>query len=495
MPMTGQYLDGACLYIDGEFVEARSGETETVIEKATGSTLGTVGVASVPDVQSACAAARAAQAAWANAPWEERARVLRAVADAIDKRADEIQDLIVRETGAILGKAQYETSFSASALRDAAVAASRAVGEIVPSAVPGKLNIVERIPVGVVAVITPWNFPLVLSSYTIGPALALGNTVVLKPSPLTPLSGGTLLAELFHEAGLPAGVLNVVTGAPVEIGRALVADANVDMVHFTGSTAVGREIAVAAAQSLKKVTLEMGGNNAFVVLDDADVDAAANVGSWSTFHYQGQSCISATRHIVMRGVATEYEEALARLARTINVGNPLEDGVGLGPMISAGQVERAQGLLDSSLAQGARLIEGGTWDGLFFRPTVLAGVTASMPAFTEELFAPIAPITVVESEDEALALVNETSYGLAAAVFTADPWRGMAFARRVRSGMVHVNDTTNLAEVNVPFGGFGASGLGSRTGGDANVEQFTERRWVSVLDTPASYPWLYSEAS
>ncbi len=482
------YRHAGRLYLEGH---SGGSEEEAVLEKATGDTLGSVAVASIEDVEAACGKARAAQAGWAALGWQERADVLRRAADSIDARADEIQDLIVRETGAILGKAQYETSFSAASLRDAAALASRATGEILPSASPDKMNVVERVPVGVVAVITPWNFPLVLGSYAVGPALALGNAVVLKPSPLTPLSGGTLIAELFRDAGLPDGVLQLLTGSPVNIGEALVSNPDVDMIHFTGSTAVGREIAQSAARHLKKTTLEMGGNNAFVVLDDADPVAAANIGAWSTFHFQGQSCITATRHIVMREVAAAYTAALVDLAKSIRVGDPAAEPVGLGPIISEAQRDRAQGFLEASIDAGAVLAEGGTFEGLFYRPTVLTDVTVEMPAFTEELFAPIAPITIVDSEDEALALVNDTAYGLVGAVYTADTWRGFAFAQRVRAGMVHVNDTTNLAEVNVPFGGFGASGLGNRTGGDANVEQFTERRWISVQRTPVSYPWLY----
>jgi benzaldehyde dehydrogenase (NAD) len=264
---------------------------------------------------------------------------------------------------------------------------------------------------------------------------------------------------------------------------------DIDMIHFTGSTEVGRRIAEACGRSLTKVSLELGGNAAFVVLDDADIDMASMVGAWSTFHYQGQTCISANRHIVMRSVAERYQEALAERARRMTVGDPSTDQVSIGPLISEAQRDRAHRIVQSSVEQGARVVEGATYDGLFYRPTVLSGVTPGMPAFTEELFAPVAPITIVDSEQEALEMTNLTEYGLANAVYTGDLARGLAFAEKVRSGMVHVNDAVCLDEAQVPFGGIGASGLGGRSGGEANLEEFTERRWISLQRTPVQYPY------
>jgi benzaldehyde dehydrogenase (NAD) len=415
--------------------------------------------------------------------------LLRRVARLVEDRAEEIVDLIVRETGSITGKAQYEVAASSNELYEAAALASRSIGEILPSANTGKLSIIERVPLGVVGVITPWNFPLVLGMRAAAPAIALGNTVVLKPATLTPISGGQLFAELFEEAGAPPGVLQVVTGSGASLGSAMAAHPDVAMVHFTGSSEVGRSIAEIAGRNLKKVSLELGGNNAFVVLDDADVETASMLGAWSSFHYQGQTCITASRHIVMRPIADAYREALARRAAAIRVGNPAEEGIGLGPIIDERQRDHVHGLVRASIDQGATLVEGGTFENLFYRPTVLADVTASMPAFTDELFGPVAPITVVDTEEEALALTNATEYGLVNSVVTGDSARGLAFAQRVRSGMVHVNDATPLDEAHVPFGGMGASGLGGRSGGEANLEEFTQRRWISVQRTPVQYPY------
>lgn len=477
------------LYIDGSFSDGRGGEPQPVHEKATGKQLGRFAVASREDLERAVRAAREAQSGWASRSFEERALLLRQVARALEARADDYADTIVRETGAIRGKAQYEIHAAQNELYEAAGLASRATAEIVPSANTGKLNIVQRIPVGVVAVITPWNFPLVLGMRAVAPALALGNTVILKPASYTPIAGGQLLADLFEEAGAPAGILNLVTGSGSDVGVPLAAHPDVDMVHFTGSSEVGREIAEVGGRGLKKLSMELGGNAAFVVLDDADIEMASMVGAWSSFHYQGQTCITANRHIVMRSVAGAYREALAERARRMTVGDPAGDDVSIGPVISQGQRDRAHDLLQSSLKQGARVVEGGGYDGLFYRPTVVDEVRPGMPIYDQEIFAPIAPITVVETEEEALRLTNETPYGLANALYTGDLDRGLRFAERVRSGMVHVNDSTALDEAHVPFGGLGASGMGGRSGGAANLEEFTERRWISVQRTPVHYPY------
>jgi benzaldehyde dehydrogenase (NAD) len=477
------------LYIDGSFRDATGGDTAVSAEKATGRELGRFALGTSADLDAAVAAASKVQPDWATRSYLERAMLLRQVARALGERADEFTDMIMRETGSIRGKAQYEVGAAINELHEAAGLTSRANAQIVPSAAPGKTNIIQRIPVGVVGVITPWNFPLVLAMRAIAPALALGNTVVLKPASLTPISGGLMLGDLFETAGAPAGIFNVVTGSGTAIGLPLAAHPDVHMIHFTGSSEVGKLIAEAGARSLKKLSMELGGNAAFVVLDDADIDLASMVGAWSSFHFSGQTCITANRHIVMRGVADAYRAALAERARSMTVGDTAGDDMSIGPVISEGQRDRAHALLERSVAQGARVVEGGTYDGLFYRPTVVDDVRPGMPLYEEEIFAPIAPITVVDTEEEALRLTNDTLYRLANAIFTGDLDRGLAFAQRVHSGMVHINDTTALDEAHVPFGGLGASGMGGRSGGEANLEEFTERRWISVQRTPVHYPY------
>lgn len=476
------------LFLNGEFGPPEGGRTLTVRDKATGDTFATVGLAGARDVDAAVGSSQGAQAVWAEQSYEVRAGILRAAAQLLGARSDEWIELIMRETGSIAGKAEYEVHAATNELYEAAALASRSTGEILPSGSPTRLSIAERVPVGVVGVLTPWNFPLVLGMRVIAPAIALGNSVVLKPSPETPLSGGLALAELFADAGAPPGLLQVLVGEQ-DVGEALVSHPGVSMVHFTGSSAVGRLIAREAGARLKKVSLELGGNNALVVLEDADVETAAMIGAWSAYHYQGQTCITAGRHIVARPLYERYVEALSGRAAAITVGNTLTDDVGLGPMINERQRDRADRLLTDSIEMGATVIEGGTFEGLFYRPTVVTNVTTDMPLWREEIFAPIAPVIAVDSEQEALALTNDTDYGLVNAVLTADPDRGLRFARGVRSGMVHVNDATCLDEAHVPFGGLGASGLGGRSGGDSNLIEFTEQRWVSLQRGPVEYPY------
>ncbi len=476
------------IFVDGEFRAPGGGETLTVLDKAAQQPIGAAGVASVDDVDAAVKAAAAAQPGWAAEPYDVRAGILRAAAAQLGERADEITALIVRETGSIAGKAAYEVGGAQNELHEAAGLTSRAAAEIIPSHAAGRESFVQRIPRGVVGCITPWNFPLILGMRVVAPALALGNAVVLKPSPETPISGGLLLAEIFAAAGLPAGLLQVVPGG-IDVGEALVAHPGVSMVHFTGSTRTGRKIAEVAGRELKHCSLELGGDNALVVLDDADVDHAAMIGAWSAFHYQGQTCITASRHIVARSLFDRYVEALAERARAIAVGDPTDESNGLGPMINETQRDRGKKMLDDAVAAGARVVEGGTHDGLFFRPTVVVDVPVDSDLWREETFAPVAPVIPFDTEEEAVALVNDTHYGLVNGVVSGDVERGRRVAEQCRSGMVHVNDSTCLDEAHAPFGGLGASGLGGRAGGESNLDEFTEKKWLSVQRGQVEYPY------
>jgi benzaldehyde dehydrogenase (NAD) len=485
---TGQQAWQESVFLDGSFRRPAQGGTLPVRDKASGEIFGLAGLAGADDADAAVAAALPAQRAWSERTYAERAGLLRAAAAVLADRAKEWRELIMRETGCIAGKADYEISAAASELTEAAALASRATGEVLPSGHAGRFSLSERIPLGLVGVITPWNFPLVLGMRVIAPALALGNAVLVKPSPETPFSGGLAIAELFAAAGAPAGIFQVLPG-DVEAGERLVSHPDVAMIHFTGSTAVGRRIAQAAAGQLKKVSLELGGNNALLVLEDADIDQATMIGAWSAFHYQGQTCITAGRHIVHRAVAGAYLSGLAARAEAITVGNTVTEEVGLGPMISIRQLERARQMLSEAVEAGARVVAGGTTDGPYFRPTVVADVSRSSRLWTEEIFAPIAPVLVVDDDDSAVQIANDTPYGLVDSVLTADLARGMRVARRLRAGMVHVNDATPQDEALAPFGGMGASGLGGRSGGDANLEEFTQRRWLTVAPGPVHYPY------
>jgi benzaldehyde dehydrogenase (NAD) len=485
---TGEQAWHGAVFTDGHFHPPVNGATLDVRDKASGQVFAVAGLAAAADVDDAVAAAKNAQPAWAEKTYAERASILRAAAAALTDQAKQLRDLIIRETGCIGGKADYEIGAATSELIEAAGLASHATGEVLPTSHAGRFSLSERVPVGLVGAITPWNFPLVLGMRVIAPALALGNAVLLKPSPQTPVSGGLAIAAVFEAAGLPAGLFSVLPG-DVEVGHRLVTHPDVAMIHFTGSTKVGKQIAATAGGLLKKVSLELGGNNALLVLDDADLDQAAMIGAWSSFHYQGQTCITAGRHIVQRGIAGEYAERLAARADAISVGNTFTEDVGLGPMINQTQLERAKSMLDEAVAEGAQVIAGGTTQGPFFRPTVVTNVSRASRLWNEEIFAPIAPIVVVDDDDAAVAVANDTEYGLVDSVLTGDPYRGIKLARRLRAGMVHVNDATPQDEALAPFGGIGQSGLGGRSGGESNIEEFTERRWMTVTDGPAHYPY------
>ena len=456
------------------------GGVQPVYEPATGERLAEVGVAAPADVARAGIVAARAQRAWAEAVPQERAEVLLRAARALRDNAGAMREWIVRESGGVPAKGDYEIAAGLSQLAQAAGLASLPRGEILSPSAPAQTSYAWRVPLGVVGVVNPWNAPLLFAMRALAPALVLGNAVLLKPDPHTPVSGGVVVARLFEEAGLPEGLLHVLPGGP-GTGEAVVADPHVAMVVFTGSTEAGRAVARAAGDGLKRVALELGGKNSIVVLDDADIDAAAAAGAMSSFGYQGQACVAAGRHLVHADVVKPYTEALLRQAGALRVGDPREEGVALGPVISERQAARIERIVDESVAAGARVLAGGRRDGLFYPPTVLDRVERTMPAFTEEIFGPVAPLVAFRTDDEAVAIANDTAYGLTAAVHSGSASRAAAIAEQLRTGMVHLNDVSAKDAANAPFGGMGASGNGSRIGGTANLEQFTQWRWMTVL--------------
>ncbi|MFF3705984.1 benzaldehyde dehydrogenase [Streptomyces phaeochromogenes] len=464
-----------------------AGGEYAVTEPATGDPLGTVTLASAEDVTAAAGAARAAQAEWARAPHFVRAAVLRKAGDLFTAHADELRDWIVRESGSIPGKADFELHVAAQECYEAAALASRPAGQVLPSEA-ARLSYTRRVPVGVVGVISPFNAPLILSIRSVAPALALGNGVVLKPDPRTAVCGGLALAAVFAEAGLPEGLLHVLPGGP-EAGQALVADPQVPVISFTGSTAAGRTVGEAAGRHLKRVHLELGGNSALIVLEDADIDAVISTAAWGSFFHQGQICMTTGRHLVHASLYEEYIERLAAKADSLAVGDPHREHVHLGPIIDDAQLAKIHGLVESSTARGAKLAAGGTHDRLFYRPTVLAGVDDSTPAYAEEVFGPVAPVRSFSTVDEAAALASDGPYGLSLGVVTRDTARGLDLAERVPTGIVHINDQTVNDEAVAPFGGIAASGTGARFGGEANLEAFTDLRWTTVRGDVAGYPF------
>lgn len=463
-------------------------ETIEVTEPATGEVLGSAGAGDAEAIARACKSAAAAQGEWAATPFTERVAIIRKAGEALERHRDEVIGWLVRESGCIPPKADTEITASIGQLEMAAALISHPLGVSLPSMVPGRESMARRIPLGVIGVICPWNFPIVLAMRSVGPALALGNAVVLKPDHNTPVTGGATIAGIFAEAGLPEGLLHVVPGTG-EVGAALVEDPNLRMVSFTGSTATGRKVGESAGRNLKRSVLELGGNSPLVVLEDADIEAASSAGAWGSYLHQGQICLAVSRHLVHESIADEYTAALVERAKHLPVGNPATDEVALGPIINEKQLERLVSIVDDTVAAGAEALTGASHDGPFYEPTVLAGVTPEMRAFKEELFGPVAPVTTFSSDDEAVELANQTEYGLVAAVQSGSRQRAAAVAERLHAGMVHVNDTTINEEPPAPFGGVGASSNGGHFGGVANLELWTEWQWMTAREKAEPFPF------
>ncbi|QNP74330.1 benzaldehyde dehydrogenase [Streptomyces roseirectus] len=464
-----------------------TGPEHPVVEPATGDRLALLTLAAPEDVPRATEAAQDAQREWAAAPHHVRAAVLRRAGDLFTAHADELRDWLVREAGSIPGKADFELHVAAQECYEAAALASRPTGQLLPSEQP-RLSYTRRLPVGVVGVIAPFNAPLILSIRSVAPALALGNAVVLKPDPRTAVCGGYALADVFAEAGLPEGLLHVLPGG-ADTGAALVADPRVPVLSFTGSTGAGRAVGELAGRHLKRAHLELGGNSALLVLADADLDAVISTAAWGSFFHQGQICMTTGRHLVHRSLYDEYVDRLAAKADSLAVGDPHRERVHLGPLIDDGQLAKVHGLVTASTAAGAKLAAGGTHEGRFYRPTVLADTGDTTPAYTDEVFGPVAPVRPFDSDEEAVALAGASTYGLSLGIVTPDVTRGLDLAARIPTGIVHINDQTVNDEAVAPFGGLAASGNGARFGGDANLDAFTEVRWTTVRGDVAGYPF------
>lgn len=471
---------------DGAWATALHASRE-VVEPATGQVMGQVGVASAADMQAAIGRAAQAQGAWAAQGPRERAAVFLRAASLFEQHFDELALWVARETGGIVPKGQHEVREAITLCQLAAGLPMQAQGEVLPST-PGRLSIARRVPHGVVGVISPFNFPLILGLRSVAPALALGNAVVLKPDTRTPVSGGFIMARVLEQAGLPAGLLQVLPG-DAEAGEALVTDARVPMIAFTGSPTVGRRIGALAGQHLKKVSLELGGANNLVILEDADLDAAASAAAFGAWFHQGQICMASNRILVHESIAAALQARLVAKATHLPVGDGASGQVALGPMIDAKQLQRFDRVIQDSVAQGATLEAGGSHEGLFYKPTVLSGVKPGMRAFDEEPFGPVANLVTFRTDDEAVQLANTSQGGLAAAVISPNVGRAMALGQRLRAGMVHINDQTVNDECTNPFGGPGLGGNGSSVGGPADIGEYTQWQWVTVKNAPPPFPF------
>ncbi len=478
------------MLIAGQRVQAAHGATFDRRNPLDGSVATTAPAASAADAVAAVDAAARAFPAWAAiGPGERRAMLMKA-AQSLEAKAEAFAHALAAETGGSALWAGFNVHLAAGMLLEAAALTTQIGGEVIPSDVPGNLAMAVRQPAGVVLGMAPWNAPVILGVRAIATPLACGNTVVLKGSELCPATHG-LIVEALQDAGLPAGVVNFVTNAPAdaaEVVEAMIAHPAVRRVNFTGSTRVGKIIAAVCARYLKPAVLELGGKAPLVVLDDADIEAAVNAAAFGAFANSGQICMSTERIIVDERIADAFVSRLAAKASSLPLGDPRQGPAVLGSVVDMSTVERCNALIDDALARGASLVCGGKADNTLMPATLLDHVTASMRIFHDESFGPVKPIVRVKGIEAAIACANDNEYGLSAAVFGRDVARAMNVARRIESGICHVNGPTVHDEAQMPFGGVKGSGYG-RFGGKAGVHEFTELRWISVQTTPRHYPF------
>jgi acyl-CoA reductase-like NAD-dependent aldehyde dehydrogenase len=478
-------------YIGGLWQDSASGRQHTDHDPWSGAVLAQVASGDADDARRAVDAAHTAFPGWAElAPGDRQTLFLRA-ADVLERRRSEIFGLLAAETGCGAHFAEVQISFSLSLLRQAAGMAFQPTGQVLPSGVAGTRALAIRRPVGVVAAISPWNAALTLAGRAIVGPMALGNTVVLKPSEESPITGGTLWAEVFAEAGLPAGVLNVVTHAPGDaavIAEEFVVHPRVRRINFTGSTVTGRRLAEIAAQHLKRPVLQLSGHNPLIVLADADLDYAVDAAVYGAFVHQGEVCMCARRILVERPIADQFTERFVTKAATLPVGDPRDPSTVLGPLINQWALSLMNRRVEEAVALGARILVGGQPKPPCYPATVLTDVPEDAELAFEETFGPIAMLETVENRDHAVERANATRYGLTASVLTGDPYGGLDLARRLEAGIVHINDQPVNDEPHMPFGGLKDSGWG-RFGLSFAAEDFTELQWATLRDTPRTYPF------
>jgi benzaldehyde dehydrogenase (NAD) len=481
-------LTAVLLSIGGEDLQAAAGRTFERRNPMTGEVATEAAAADVEDAKAAADAAGAAFEAWSQTGPNARRALLNKAADALGARADRFVDAMMGETGSTEGWARFNLMLATGMVREAAAITTQIGGEVIPTD-SAKLALAIREPVGAILGIAPWNAPIILGVRAIAVPLACGNSVILKASEMCPRTHA-LIVEAFQEAGFPKGVVNLVTNAPEDAGEvvgALINHPAVKRINFTGSTAVGRIIAKRAAEHLKPVLLELGGKAPLIVLEDADLDEAVKAAAFGAFMNQGQICMSTERIIVVEAVADEFARRFAEKAKALPCGDPREGKAPLGCVIDAKTVNHVNALIDDALAKGAQAIAGGKSEGVLMCATVIDQVSGDMQLYRDESFGPITAIIRAKDEEDAIRLANDSEYGLSAAVFTRDTARGLKVARRIRSGICHVNGPTVADEPQMPFGGVGASGYG-RFGGKAGIDSFTELRWITIATGPGHYP-------
>ncbi|MFC4065286.1 aldehyde dehydrogenase family protein [Actinoplanes subglobosus] len=476
-------------HIGGGWVESASGRTYPKNNPWTGETFAEVAAGDADDALAAVAAADAAFGGWAASPPIDRQRILLRAADDLDRGRDEVRGLLAAETGCGVHFAGVQLDFCVNLLRQAAALAYAPSGQILPSDLAGTRALAMRRPVGVVAAIAPWNASLVLAGRAVVAPIATGNTVVLKPSEEAPFTGGAFWASLLTEAGLPAGVINVVTHAPGEAGavaETLIADPRVRRISFTGSTVTGRRIAETAGRHLKRAVLQLGGHNPLLVLADAPLDQAVDAAVYGAFVHSGQTCMCARRIIVDSSLYDDFAVRFVARAAALPVGDPSDPATVIGPVINEWALSLLERRVREAVGLGARLLTGGVPVGRCFPPTVLADVPAASELAFDETFGPVVLLEAADGAEDALRRANGTDFGLTAGIITGDPYRGLDLARRLRAGIVHVNDQPVNDEPQMPFGGVKDSGAG-RFGIGFAAEEFTEVQWVSARQDPRTY--------
>ncbi len=479
----GLYINGEWIdSVDGTFFDDRNPFNDEVVAR--------VANAGSEDTGRAIDAAAGAFPIWSAVPPSQKRLSFLKAADIAERRSKDFALMLSKETGAASAFAMFQAGLAPNYFREAASQVHRVMGKTIPAEPPGSFSMVLRQPVGVVAAISPWNAPLVLGLRAVCFPIAYGNTVVLKPSTESPVTGGILLAQVLEEAGFPKGVLNVITNGPgrsSEVGDRFVVDKRVRRISFTGSTEVGRELAEKAGRYLKRVTLELGGNDPLIILQDADIDYAVNAAVFGRFVHQGQVCMNAKRIIVEKTVAAEFIGKFVKKVSSLKTGDPIDPETIIGPLINDKQLDLINGQVARAVAEGAKLLCGGKYEGRCYYPTVLGDVTEDMEVFREETFGPVAPVIVVSDAREALRVANNSQFGLSSAIITANVAVGLEMAQKLEAGVTHINDSPVRAESHAPVGGVKDSGWG-RHGMEA-VEEFTELHWVTIQRMGGKFPF------
>jgi aldehyde dehydrogenase (NAD+) len=475
------------LFLGGEWVRGGGG-TIADDDPYSGELLANVGAASADDVDHAFEIADRSMHAYRTRTPQELAQPILDAIELLRSNIDKVAQLLTLESGSTATKARFEVEqVTIPMMQEAASFPFRSFGTSIRSRIPGTQNVTERLPAGIVSVISPWNFPLHLSMRAVAPALALGNAVILKPSSDTPITGGLLLAELFDKTSLPKGLFSVLPGHGEQVGDRIAGNTKNNVVAFTGSTEVGREVAAKAAGALARPAMELGGNNVHIVLDDADLDHAVAAGIFGSFFHQGQICMRINRHLVHRSVYEDYVREFTARAGALRWGDPRDASTEIGPVINQRQHDRIMSLVEESVGRGATVTTGGASHGLVIEPTVLRDMANDYPAAFNEVFGPVAPIIPFDTDDEAIALANGTPYGLSGSVQSRDMARAYEVASAVETGMIHINDQGVNDEPQVPFGGMKASGMG-RYNTETIMDEMTTLKWYSFQLEPRQYP-------